>query len=406
MLPLQVVVLALGAGLGVFYPFISVILSTRGFDPGAIGLVTALGAAGFTLAVPMWGHIADVRLGRARTLVACAIAAAAAAAVLLLPLPPLAIAAALIAFWFFESAWQPLADAISINAVARRGGDYSRIRVLTSLSFAAASIGAGLLYDVAGYAPAFILVGAFALVMAVAALRVPDVERADLSRHARSAPGSADRPRGRMPTWRLGSLGVVIRVAPRLVVVMFGVALVHVGVLGGFTFLPLRLIALGGDPSSVALSAGISAIAEIPTMLVAGVVARRIGLRGMFVGSALLYAVAIGSWVVLDSPALIIATRVVSGVAFAGIVISIVLTVGALLPRDLQATGQALYQTIAFGVAAIVANVLGGLVYGSFGHAAFFAIGAALALLAAAVGWLAIPARAQVAPAAPAAQVG
>ena len=36
----------------------------------------------------------------------------------------------------------------------------------------------------------------------------------------------------------------------------------------------------------------------------------------------------------------------------------------------LQATGQALYQTIAFGIASIVANIVGGIVYATFGVAA------------------------------------
>ena len=68
MIALRLVVLALGVALGVFYPFIPVILASRGFGPAEIGLVASIGAVGFTLAVPAWGHIADVRLGRARTL--------------------------------------------------------------------------------------------------------------------------------------------------------------------------------------------------------------------------------------------------------------------------------------------------------------------------------------------------
>ena len=58
---LRLVVLALGAALGVFYPFIPVILQGFGFGPAEIGLVTSAAALGFTLAVPAWGHLADVR---------------------------------------------------------------------------------------------------------------------------------------------------------------------------------------------------------------------------------------------------------------------------------------------------------------------------------------------------------
>jgi PPP family 3-phenylpropionic acid transporter len=409
----QLVVIALGAGLGVFYPFLTVILSERGFDAGAIGLVLAASALGFTIAVPFWGHLADVRLGRARALIVCALGAGSAVLLLLAPLPTLAIAACVIGFSFFESAWQPLGDAISINAVRDQRRDYARIRVLTSISFAVTAVVAGQLYDVTGYAPATILFAACAALLAIAAWFVPDVDRADLAAHAVAADPAAEpvaqarRPaRPHRPTWRFGSTGVALRMAPRLGAVMLAVGLVHVGVMGGFTFLPLRLVALGGGPGEVALMSGLSAAAEIPAMLLAATVATRIGLRGMFVGSAVLYGACIVSWTVIESTELLIATRALTGIAFAGFVVSIVLTIGTLLPATLQATGQALYQTVGFGVGAIVGNALGGLVYGSLGHAAFFAMGATLAFVAAVVGWFAVPGRAGPAPAVAVARVG
>ncbi|HYH93744.1 MAG TPA: MFS transporter, partial [Candidatus Saccharimonadales bacterium] len=155
MTALRLLVLALGAALGVFYPFISVILAERGFSPGEIGLTASIGALGFTLAVPAWGHLADVRLGRPRTLIVCATGAALVGLALLLPWPAIVVAALFWVFWVFESSWQPLADAITVNAV--RGRDYSRIRLLTSLSFALGAILAGQVYDQTGYWPAYAL---------------------------------------------------------------------------------------------------------------------------------------------------------------------------------------------------------------------------------------------------------
>ncbi|HYH94183.1 MAG TPA: MFS transporter, partial [Candidatus Saccharimonadales bacterium] len=148
---------------------------------------------------------------------------------------------------------------------------------------------------------------------------------------------------------------------------------------------------LGGSPSDVALASGLSAAAEIPAMLLAGRVASRIGLRGMFVGSALLYAVCLASWTVIDVPAGIIATRAITGIAFAGVIVGVVLTIAALLPPHLQATGQSLYQTTAFGIAAIIANLVGGLLYEDIGPVAVFGGGAVLAVAAAVLGWVAFP---------------
>ena len=390
MIALRLVVLALGVALGVFYPFISVILASRGLGPAQIGLVASIGAVGFTLAVPAWGHIADVRLGRARTLQICAIGGAVAVGALLGPWPPIVIALLFFAYWMFESSWQPLADALTVNLVDRRR--YGRVRLLTSLSFAIASIAAGFLYDQAGFDAAYILAVAATLTIAVAATRVPDVGRADLETpgHGAMTPGHGAATPSRSRPW-LGSAGVALRVAPRLGAVLVAVMLINITIISGFTYLPLRLADLGSPPSDVALSAGVSAMAEIPAMLVAARVAQWVGLRGMFVVSALIYGGVSASWIVLDSAPLIIATRLVSGVAFAWILVCVVLTIARLLPSELQATGQSLYQTFAFGLGAIVANLVGGVLYANIGHSAVFGLGLVLAILAATMGWFVFP---------------
>ena len=390
MIALRLVVLALGVALGVFYPFISVILASRGLGPAQIGLVASIGAVGFTLAVPAWGHIADVRLGRARTLQICAIGGAVAVGALLGPWPPIVIALLFFAYWMFESSWQPLADALTVNLVDRRR--YGRVRLLTSLSFAIASIAAGFFYDQAGFDAAYILAVAATLTIAVAATRVPDVGRADLETpgHGAATPGHGAATPSRSRPW-LGSAGVALRVAPRLGAVLVAVMLINITIISGFTYLPLRLADLGSPPSDVALSAGVSAMAEIPAMLVAARVAQWFGLRGMFVVSALIYGGVSASWVVLDSAPLIIATRLISGVAFAWILVCVVLTIARLLPSELQATGQSLYQTFAFGLGAIVANLVGGVLYANIGHSAVFGLGLVLAILAATMGWFVFP---------------
>ena len=385
MIALRLVVLSLGVALGVFYPFIPVILASRGFSPAQIGIVASIGAFGFTLAVPAWGHIADVRLGRARTLQVCAIGGSVAVGGLLGAWPPIVIALLLMAYWIFESSWQPLSDALTVNLVDRPR--YARVRLLTSLSFALASIGAGFVYDEAGFDAAYVLAVAAGITIALAAGRVPDVGRADLSEPAGLSPAS---PAASHRRW-LGSAGVAFRVAPRLGAVLVAVMLINITIISGFTYLPLRLGDLGSPPSDVALSAGVSGLAEIPAMLVAARVAQWIGLRGMFVGSALIYGAAMSSWIFLDSAGLIIATRLVTGVAFAWILVCVVLTIARLLPSELQATGQALYQTFAFGLGAIVANLVGGLLYQGIGHAAVFGLGVVLAILAAVMGWFVFP---------------
>lgn len=393
MLALRALFVLAGAILGVFYPFVPVILSARGFDPAGVGLVTAISALGFTLAVPIWGHVADVELGRARTLQLTVAASAVAVLGLLLPVPALVVGILIVVYAVFESALAPLSDALAVNALASSPRSYARVRLLSSLGFAVASISAGRLYDATGFGPAPLLWAAAAAAIVAVTFAIPDVARLSLRRSPPVGAGIVGR---RRPGG--GSFTLALRIQPRLRGILLGLGLIHVGIIAGFTFLALRLLQLGGQPSDIALSSGISAIAEIPGMALAPRAVGRFGLRAVLAGAIVLYVACLVSWAFLAVPALIIATRVVSGIAFAGITIAAVMTIGQLLPARLQGTGQALYQTVGYGVAAVVANAVGGVVFSDGGAQPLFLAVAGLGIAGAIVAWASAPARGEVVP--------
>ena len=394
--------------MGSFFPFLVVILAGRGFDPAQIGVATAAASVAYTSTVPAWGHLGDVTLGRARALQLGTIGAAVAVGLFALPLPMLVAAGLVVVFNAFQSSMQPLSDALALAHVPDRGRDYGRVRLLASLAFAITSVACGVLYDRVGFwatAPVFAAAAAWICVSVIALRETPpgrtrhavaaDAAPGAAGARARPAAGpvAADAFTPPPPRSRLGTAGEALALQPRLPGVLLAIGLIQVGVLASFTYLPLRITDLGGGPELVALAAGVSALAEVPGILLAGTVAARIGLRGLFAVGSVAYAACIASWIVIDAPAAIVATRAVTGVAFGGILVASALTIGSLLPPRLQATGQALYQTVAFGLAAIVANLGGGLIYGSVGPALMFGLTAAAALGAAVVGAIVFPVR-------------
>jgi MFS family permease len=88
---LRILFLLAGAILGAFYPFLSSILAERGFTSAEIGLTVALSSLAFMLAVPVWGHLADVVFGRVAALRAGVIGSTAALLGLLLGAPPIIV---------------------------------------------------------------------------------------------------------------------------------------------------------------------------------------------------------------------------------------------------------------------------------------------------------------------------
>ncbi len=88
-------------------------------------------------------------------------------------------------------------------------------------------------------------------------------------------------------------------------------------------------------------------------------------------------------------------TRFASGIFFAGVFVSFVLTISAILPPRLQSTGQTLLQAACFGFAAVVANLLGGLLYQTGGALGVFGGAAICAALGGLLGLLVLPSRAE-----------
>jgi len=365
-----------GAAIAAFGPFASVILEGRGFSATQIGLIFAVTSLAYVASVSGWGHLGDVVLGRARALRIAILGAAALLSVFSLQLPLGLLAVAYVGYAVCNGAVGPLSDALAVNALRDPGRQYGKVRAFASGSFTVWAIVFGLLYGQAGYWPASFVFVALAVAIAVLAGLLPDLGRATLSVRRRG-----------------GAIREVLAIQPALPRILVAIALAYVGVFAGFTFLSLRIVALGGGPPEVALSSAVSAAAEVGAMVLASRLVPVIGLRALFAAASLLYTVAFVLWAVLASPTAIIASRLISGAGFSGLWIASVMAVQTLLPSRLQGSGQALISMTTAGFAAFIANVVGGVLYAGSGPAVLFGASAVFGLAGAVAGWLTFPRR-------------
>jgi MFS family permease len=397
--------LATGVATGVLLPFVAPILASRGFSPQSIGLLLAITSAVIVVAAPIWGQIGDVVLGRRRTLQWAVLLAAVASSLLggrvALPL----VGAAIATQYLLQTAFSSLLDSIAMHALGNERDRYGHLRLLQSLSYAVAAFVAGVVYDRAGYGAASIVFPVTAVALLVLLQTVREPPRTKL--RARAA--AAATPRGgtllggsnetveprhwvRLSVLGFESSGAALRAAPRSMGALAATLLASVGLLAANVFLPLRLHDLGAAPSVIALSATASALFEIPVMLLGRRFAERLGLRGFFALGCLMYLVAVASWIVVDDPMVLVASRVLTGLGYGSFTVSSVVAIGVLLPEGLQASGQALRQS-AISAVAVVGYFCGGLIYGLLGSAAFFAIAACGPALGAILAWRCLPAR-------------
>ncbi len=367
---LRVLYLFNGLAIGTLYGFIPVVLQARGFDPTLVGLGTGLGSLSYTLALPAWGHMGDIVHGPRRTLQLACLPAAIFALGFSAPVPAAVIILCEIALAASGGPAPALTDAMAVPVLADPSREYSRLRLLMSVGAGAGAIGSGLLYVQTGYLAAplvFVLVAAGTILSAQLVPVGRDSERHRIARGAQDGIVVEAPKRG-----HFGSVGEVVAGYPRLLAVLVSVLFLFLAVMGSGTYLTLRISDLGGGPAEVGLANGLGSLAEVPGLLLAAWLAPRLGLRTILVVSSVGFAACVASWSVLEGALPILATRFLAGVFFGGITVAFVLTVAALLPERLQSTGQTLFQAIGFGLAAVLSNLAGGVIYQSVGPAGVF----------------------------------
>jgi MFS family permease len=303
---LRILYLSSGLSFGALYGFMTVLLQSKGFEPALIGLTTSLGALGYSVALPVWGHLGDIVSGPRRTLQMGCIPAALFAVALAAPLPALGVILCVVAICAGAGPALALTDAMAVPALSDASREYSGLRLIASLGGAGGSVACGLLYSQTGYAVAPLVFVAAMGMTVVAAQFIPLGRDSERRRRAAAGPGRSapEQPRG-----RFGSVGEALTGRPRLLASLVSIGFVFAGVNVSAMYVSLRVSDLGGGPPQVGLVNGVAAFAEIPGLLLAGWLAWRLGLRPVLAASALGLAACLASWVVLEDPLTVLVTR-------------------------------------------------------------------------------------------------
>jgi PPP family 3-phenylpropionic acid transporter len=364
----------LGVAESAIVPFLPLLLRDRGLDVETIGAVLALTAATGFAAGPLWGYLADSRLGRERTLAFCLAATVAAAIALGFAHGTAALAIVGSALWLVRSPVMALADSLALDRLGvERRDSYGTVRLWMSATFAVGAILWGVAITFAGIDLATF---GYAAMTAVNAALVVFVFRRRWPRPRH--PAGAPRERG--------SLGPA---APTIALFLLALFLIFAPYAGTYSFVAVRIAALGGGAVFIGLAAGLQAAAEVPSMIVTSRYAKRLRPAHIFAAGAAFYLVVYAVWAVVADPAVLAVTRLLAGFAFGLTSVGAVVIADELVPERLRATGQASSKAITAGLAPVAGSLGGGLVYGAFGAAAMFVLAAILTAASVAVAWIA-----------------
>ena len=364
-----------------YLPFTTIVLLDRGVPVEAYGLVGAINAILALAAAPFWGHLGDATLGRVAAfrlaIFATAIGVLAFAAGPFAGIPGSMLAA------FAGAGILPLLDAIGMERLAEGKGNWGTLRAVTSGSYAATVLVSGVLVVAGGAILVGPLYAAGALIVLVGTLglRVThrrhramsedelEVERSEL------AGGNAEIAVAGDWRGRFGTASSTFAQSPKLLSFLLLSLLVNLGAGILYSYGFPRIQEVGGNEAMVTLAAAISATVEMPFFLIGGAVALRFGMRAVYSIGLIALGLCCFGYALNLSPLTLCIIRSLCGAGYACTLLASVLTVRAIVPLQLQATGQALFQAVAFGLALSVSSIVGGVIYAETSAFELFVLG-------------------------------
>lgn len=350
------------AGIGIFFPYAALYLSSIGLPGSQIGLLLAVVPLVSFLVQPLWGLVSDVyHLHRRALVLACF-----GVAIAITGFSQTTDVRLLLAFAVLHAVMRGpigiLGTALALEYLERESSrtGFGSIRLWGSIGFAVASFGVGawfvddaVWWILPGYAIAYALLG-------LVALTLPNAEVHGEVR------------------WQEG-LSLLHR-ERTLAVFLVGALLIGftIGVVNNYLSVYLNNIDAAGWIIGVALA--LSALFEVPLMAGVPNFLQRWGMRLVLVGGAAVLPVRWLLYAFIDRPLLVLPTQVLHSIAMMSLLVVGVYYVDRLLLPRWRASGQALYTAALHGIGPSLGLFIAGFVYEQAGITPVWLLCAAVGL--------------------------
>jgi MFS transporter, PPP family, 3-phenylpropionic acid transporter len=357
----------IGAG-GFLFPFISLFFRRNGLSGTEIGVIGAASAGAQLIAAPLWGRWSDAITQPRRLLQAALIGSGVAFLIMSQQKTFAGIALLTVLHGFISAGIGPLSDILALNVTRRTG--YGSIRLWGSLGWAVLGLIGGLLIERSGMFVAFAGCAAMFFVAAVLINRIVVL------------PLSPDD--GATPTVETPARVPVRSLLRERSLVGLAIALTILGLTGrgAVQFEAIYLDQLGASEFLVGLASAISAMTELPAMLLADRLLRRFSAGAVYCMGIVAHIIHAGAILLAPSVLTILLMRVAEGTSYGIFTVALVIYVSRRAPQQQVTVLLALYTVTLGGLVSLVANPLGGLVFDAVGAYWLYSIALAGDILA------------------------
>ncbi|NHZ63244.1 MFS transporter [Massilia sp. CCM 8694] len=362
--PFALFLFAYYAQVGAFAIYATLFFAARGMSVPQIGVLMSLIQVMRIIGPNLWGWLADHSGQRVRVLRLTTGGALLAFCGIFFAESYFQFIAVMVAFNLFSSAQAPLAEALLLAALRGDASNYGRVRMWGSVGFIVAVLAAGWLLESLGV-QALPWIALFLLVcVGAAGLRI---RQAPLVAHAADAPG----------------LWSVLR--RREVIAFFVSAALMAGVhMSLNAFYSLYLAQAGYSKPVIGMMWALGVVAEVAFFYFQAPLLRRFGAQRVMMCA---FALAAVRFPVIGAAGQLLAVlalaQLLHAATFAAHLSSSVMVMQRWFAGPLQARGQALYMSLAYGIGGTGGALAMSLCWDRIGPQAVFYLAGALALAAA-----------------------
>lgn len=345
-------------GGAIYGTFVPVYLDYIGYSKSEIGILMSLGPFVAIIAQPFWGITSD--RARSKNFVLQILFLASIFTMALFPLSRnfYYLIAVITLFTFFQTSTGPISDAITLEYLSETNKSFGPIRMAGTIGYAVMSIIAG--WFAQGYIGSIFALNILVMFIAfMIVFKLPVVEGHQFGKE-------------RIPIWRLFS-------NRNLVLLMILNFLIQTTLGFYYTYFPIYFRQIGGSNKLLGLAYFISAMSEIPFLLYADKILKRIGTRWALIGAS---GVAALRWLIISfipNAYLVLPFQLLHGLIFIVLYYSMATYINQEVPKELKASGQTVNNLIGMGISRIVGSLLGGFLSDLYGIKMVFLYNSVLA---------------------------
>jgi PPP family 3-phenylpropionic acid transporter len=348
---------------GVFEPFIAAFLYHRDFSGVQIGIMLGTLPLAVIIFQPVWSYLSDILQARRVLLLIGCLGSGLSLVGLGLTDTFLANFLLGLVLVFFRSPIVVITNAITLDYLEKNSSiqDFSLIRLWGSVSFAVSSyiLGSFVLENNLDIFP-WLAAGLFFLQAAISLL---------LLREAKAV--------------RFSGLKSVRLAENNKPLIWFLVAFVFIGATASISlnYQTIHLQSLRTDAWLIGLIIGLQAILEVPFMLIAPAVLKRVSMDKLILFGALLLPIRWIAYIFIDNPYWVIPTQLLHGIATVCLIVIGTAYIDTKVAPQWRATGQGLFSTAMFSIGAGLGQYLAGSVYQAFQIRAVWGLNFVLGLI-------------------------